>query len=97
MRALKLKRRPPLTTLAQRLRVRPIPVPEVVYMLELDGFEADDIIGTLVRRADQEGDFSSFMVTPDKDFAQLVTPTIAMWKPGRKGSDHEVMDLPAIL
>ncbi len=68
-----------------------------IPVLELDGYEADDIIGTLVRRADREGDFESFMVTPDKDFAQLVTATTAMWKPGRKGSDHEVMDLPAIL
>jgi DNA polymerase-1 len=68
-----------------------------IPVLEVDGFEADDIIGTLVRRADAAGDFESFMVTPDKDFAQLVTPTTVMWKPGRKGADHEVMDLPAIL
>lgn len=68
-----------------------------IPVLEIDGFEADDIIGTLVRHADAAGDFESFMVTPDKDFAQLVTPTTTMWKPGRKGGDHEVMDLPAIL
>jgi DNA polymerase-1 len=68
-----------------------------IPVLEMDGYEADDIIGTLVSRADAAGDFESFMVTPDKDFAQLVSPTVAMWKPGRKGADHEVMDLPAIL
>jgi len=67
-----------------------------IPVLELDGFEADDIIGTLTARADADG-FETFMVTPDKDFAQLVSPTTSMWKPGRKGSDHEVLDLPIIL
>ncbi len=63
-----------------------------IPVLELDGFEADDIIGTLVKRADKE-DFESFMVTPDKDFAQLLSERIFMWKPGRKGTDHEVIGL----
>jgi len=63
-----------------------------IPVLELDGFEADDIIGTLVKRADKE-DFESFMVTPDKDFAQLLSDRIFMWKPGRKGTDHEVIGL----
>jgi DNA polymerase-1 len=67
-----------------------------IPVLELDGFEADDIIGTLVRRAEKE-DFECFMVTPDKDFAQLISPSISMWKPGRKGSDHEIIDLPTML
>jgi len=67
-----------------------------IPVLELDGFEADDIIGTLVKRAESAG-FQSFMVTPDKDFAQLVSASTMIWKPGRKGSDHEVLDLPAIL
>ncbi len=67
-----------------------------IPVLELDGFEADDIIGTLVKRAEQD-DFESFMVTPDKDFAQLISETTRMWKPGRKGSDHEVIDLPTML
>ncbi|MCF7733543.1 MAG: DNA polymerase I [Akkermansiaceae bacterium] len=67
-----------------------------IPVLELDGFEADDIIGTLVKRAEPAG-FESFMVTPDKDFAQLVSETTFIWKPGRKGSDHEILDLPAIL
>ncbi|MBK1880804.1 DNA polymerase I [Luteolibacter pohnpeiensis] len=63
-----------------------------IPVLVLDGFEADDIIGTLVKRADDDG-FESFMVTPDKDFAQLISPTTCIWKPGRKGSDHEVIGL----
>ncbi|RYD23631.1 MAG: DNA polymerase I, partial [Verrucomicrobiaceae bacterium] len=63
-----------------------------IPVLELDGFEADDIIGTLVKRAEPDG-FESFMVTPDKDFAQLLSPSTFMWKPGRKGNDHEVIDL----
>jgi len=62
-----------------------------IPVLELDGFEADDIIGTLVLKADQDGGFESFMVTPDKDFAQLLSPHTSIWKPGRKGSDHEVI------
>lgn len=67
-----------------------------IPVLALDGFEADDIIGTLVKRAEAD-DFESFMVTPDKDFAQLISQTTSMWKPGRKGSDHEVIDLPTML
>jgi len=70
-----------------------------IPVLEIDGYEADDIIGTLVTRAEAEGGIESFMVTPDKDFAQLLSPHTRMWKPGRKGSDHEVItlaELPAI-
>ncbi len=67
-----------------------------IPVLELDGFEADDIIGTLVKRAEPAG-FESFMVTPDKDFAQLISETTSMWKPGRKGSDHDIIDLPTML
>jgi DNA polymerase-1 len=63
-----------------------------IPVLELDGFEADDIIGTLVKRAEPDG-FESYMVTPDKDFAQLISETTMMWRPGRKGTDHEVIGL----
>ena len=68
-----------------------------IPVIEMDGFEADDIIGTLAHQAEENGDFETFMVTPDKDFAQLVAPQTTMWKPGRQGSDHELLDLPAIL
>jgi DNA polymerase-1 len=63
-----------------------------IPVLEIDGFEADDIIGTLVKRAEPAG-FDSFMVTPDKDFAQLITARTFMWKPGRKGNEHDVITL----
>ena len=55
----------------------------------LDGYEADDIIGTLARRAETEG-FTTYMVTPDKDFSQLVTEHTYLLKPGRKGGAAEV-------
>ena len=67
-----------------------------IPVLEIDGFEADDIIGTLVKRAEPDG-FECFMVTPDKDFAQLLSERIFMWKPGRKGTDHEVIGLPQLV
>jgi DNA polymerase I len=61
-----------------------------IPVLEIDGYEADDIIGTLVKRAETEG-FESYMVTPDKDFAQLLSATTFMWKPGRKGDEHDII------
>ncbi|MDE0826946.1 MAG: DNA polymerase I [Akkermansiaceae bacterium] len=64
-----------------------------IPVLELDGFEADDIIGTLAKKAEAGGDTETFMVTPDKDFAQLIDTNTYMWKPGRRGSDHDVIDL----
>lgn len=56
----------------------------------LDGYEADDIIGTMAQRLASE-DCHIYMVTPDKDFAQLVTPNITLFRPGRKGGDAEIM------
>jgi len=67
-----------------------------IPVLELDGYEADDIIGTVAHRADQHGGIHTCMVTPDKDFAQLVSATTTMWKPGRQGSNHELLDIPSI-
>lgn len=66
-----------------------------IPVLEIDGFEADDLIGTLVKRAEPDG-FESYMVTPDKDFAQLISDRTFMWRPGRKGTDHEVIGLPQL-
>ena len=63
--------------------------------LTCDGYEADDIIGTLVRRAEKEG-FQSYMVTPDKDFGQLVTANTFFYKPSRMGDAVEVLGLPEI-
>ncbi|MDB4304862.1 DNA polymerase I, partial [Akkermansiaceae bacterium] len=64
-----------------------------IPVLVMDGFEADDIIGTLAHRCEQAGGIETYMVTPDKDFAQLVDERTYMWKPGRQGSDHEVLGL----
>jgi len=61
-----------------------------IPVLESDGYEADDVIGTLARKAEQEG-YTTYMVTPDKDFGQLVTDKILMYKPGRAGAPPEVL------
>ncbi len=55
-----------------------------------EGYEADDVIGTLAKQAEKEG-FDVYMVTPDKDYAQLVSDKIFMYKPGRKGGDVEIL------
>lgn len=61
-----------------------------VPILGLEGYEADDLIGTLACKAEKEG-YEIFMVTPDKDFAQLVTPNIKIYKPGLKGAEFEIL------
>ncbi len=57
-----------------------------IPVLECPGYEADDVIGTLAIQASEKG-FKTFMMTPDKDFAQLVKNNIFMYKPSRSGSD----------
>lgn len=59
-----------------------------IPILESDGYEADDVIGTLAKKAETEG-YVTYMVTPDKDFGQLVTDRIIMYKPGRGGDPPE--------
>ncbi|MFK8045600.1 MAG: DNA polymerase I, partial [Crocinitomicaceae bacterium] len=76
------------------------PIKEIVAafdipMLMLEGFEADDIIGTIAKRAEKEG-FVTYMMTPDKDFAQLVSDNIFMYKPGRGGKPAEVWGIPEV-
>ena len=61
-----------------------------IPVLKLDGYEADDIIGTLAHRAEADGFDEVFMVTPDKDFGQLVTEKVKMYRPGRKGDGAEI-------
>lgn len=58
--------------------------------IEISGFEADDVIGTLAKRAEKEG-MKVFMVTPDKDYGQLVSDNVFMLKPAKSGSDAEVL------
>jgi DNA polymerase-1 len=67
-----------------------------IPVITLDGFEADDIIGTLVRRAEPEG-FESYMVTPDKDFGQLVSARTFIYKPSRVGEGVDVLGVPEVL
>ena len=59
-------------------------------VVECDGYEADDIIGGLAQQAEKEG-YEVFMVTPDKDFGQLVTKNIKIYKPGYQGGKVEIM------
>ncbi|MBM2839993.1 MAG: polymerase, partial [Bacteroidetes bacterium] len=62
-----------------------------VPSIELSGYEADDIIGTLARRAEKEN-VLTYMVTGDKDYMQLISPKIKMYKPGKAGGEVEVVD-----
>ena len=55
------------------------------------GFEADDVIGSMAKRAEKE-DFEVYMVTPDKDYGQLISDRIIQFKPGKSGSDNELID-----
>jgi len=67
-----------------------------IPVLTQQGFEADDIIGTLARRAEKDG-FDTYMVTPDKDFAQLVDEHTFIIKPAKRGADPEVLDVKEVL
>ncbi len=66
-----------------------------VATLESDGFEADDVIGTLAKRAEEKG-FITYMMTPDKDFGQLVSENIFIYKPGYKGGPPEKLGIKEI-
>lgn len=61
-----------------------------IPVVELDGFEADDVVGTLSQQAARAG-YEVFMVTPDKDYGQLVSDKIKIYKPGYQGGDIEIM------
>ena len=82
-----------------------IAIPEVkklikafnIPVIEMDGYEADDIIGTLAKRAvKDDSECEVFMVTPDKDFAQLVEDRIKIFKPGKAGNESEIIGIDAI-
>lgn len=60
-----------------------------INAIEVEGYEADDVIGTLSRRAQSEG-FTTYMMTPDKDYGQLVTDKVFMYRPALKGQGFEV-------
>lgn len=66
-----------------------------IPVVELYGLEADDIIGTLAKQAEKE-DYKVFMVTPDKDFGQLVSENIFMYRPARMGNGIEIWGIPEV-
>jgi len=66
-----------------------------IPIIEKEGFEADDLIGTLSKQAEKAG-YQTFMVTPDKDFAQLVSENIFMYKPARMGNGIEIWGIPEV-
>lgn len=66
-----------------------------IPIMEKAGFEADDLIGTLAKQAEKEG-YQVFMVTPDKDFAQLVSENIFMYRPARMGNGIEIWGIPEV-
>jgi DNA polymerase-1 len=66
-----------------------------IPIIEKEGYEADDLIGTLSKQAEKEG-FKTYMVTPDKDFAQLVSENIFMYKPSRMGNGIEIWGIPEV-
>ncbi len=66
-----------------------------IPIIEKPGFEADDLIGTLSKQAEKAG-YQTFMVTPDKDFAQLVSENIFMYKPARMGNGIEIWGIPEV-
>jgi DNA polymerase I len=67
-----------------------------IPIIEMAGFEADDLIGTIAKQAEKQN-YQVFMVTPDKDFAQLVSENIFMYKPARMGNDIEIWGIPEVL
>lgn len=66
-----------------------------IPILSMDGYEADDIIGTLSAKAEEDG-FEVFMMTPDKDYGQLVTEKVKMYRPARGGGSAEIWGIDEI-
>ena len=79
-------------------------IPYIVRLIEgfnipvifCDGYEADDLIGTLAKKAEKEG-FTVYCMTPDKDFGQLVSENIFIYKPARMGNGMEILGVKEIL
>lgn len=76
------------------------PIKEIIEAFNIPiliapGFEADDIVGTIAKAAEKEG-FVTYMMTPDKDYAQLVSENIFMYRPGRGGKPADVLGIPEV-
>ena len=67
-----------------------------IKAFDAPGYEADDLIGTLAKKAEKD-DYKVYMITPDKDYAQLVSDNIFMYKPGRSGNQNELWGIPEVL
>jgi len=67
-----------------------------IPVIEIDGYEADDVIGTIAKRGEEEG-FRVFMMTPDKDYGQLVSDNIVMYKPAKSNNEAEILGKAEIL
>lgn len=67
-----------------------------IPVITSDGYEADDIIGTLAKKAEQKG-YTVYCMTPDKDFGQLVSDNIFIYKPARMGNEMEIQGVREIL
>lgn len=67
-----------------------------IPVIMVNNYEADDVIGTVAKQAEKEG-YTVYMVTPDKDYAQLVSDNIFMYKPSRQGNGIDILGVPEIL
>ena len=68
-----------------------------IPIFEVANYEADDVVGTLARLADETGEYDTFLMSPDKDYAQLVTERSRIFKPKSFGPGYEVLDVQAVL
>ena len=68
-----------------------------ISVFEVAGYEADDVVGTLARLADESGDFMTTMISPDKDYAQLVTERTRIVKPKSFGPGYDTLTVPDVL
>ncbi len=66
-----------------------------IPVLEVMGYEADDVVGTIALKAEKAG-FEVYMMTPDKDYAQLVSEHVKMYKPRSKGGGMDIMGIPEV-
>lgn len=78
-------------------------IPQIMQIIEAmnipillkEGYEADDVVGAIAKKAEPAG-FTTYMMTPDKDYGQLVTEKTFIYKPGRMGNPPEVMGIPEV-
>ena len=68
-----------------------------IPIFEIENYEADDVVGTLSRLADETGEYDTFLMSPDKDYAQLVTERSRIFKPKSFGPGYEMLDVAAVL